>query len=142
MALDISTHMSTSYLDIHIRMHLNRHIIFNVQLLAVPVYVRHTAAVILDTAPKALDFLCPSWKYSIVSVSAYGKRKMAVRISGVATLLQNVAKPGFVHICCSAHQLDIVFQSAYSKLGDESFYTQITALVLYLWGQRNFVSMI
>ena len=108
VALDISTHMSTSYLDIHIRMHLNRHIIFNVQLLAVPVYVRHTAAVILDTAPKALDFLCPSWKYSIVGVSTYGKRKMTGRISGIATRFQNVTKPGFIHIWCCAHQLDIV----------------------------------
>ena len=58
VALDMSTHMSTPYLNIRICMHLNRHVIFNVHLIAVPVYERHTDAVIFDTAAKALDVLC------------------------------------------------------------------------------------
>ena len=37
VALDMSTHMSTLYLDIRIRLHLNRNGILNVHLLTVPV---------------------------------------------------------------------------------------------------------
>lgn len=140
IALDMSTHMSTSYLDIRVRLHLNRHGIINVHLLAVPVYERHTAEVIFDTAAKALDVLCPPWKDTIIGVSTDGERKMTGRISGVATRFQNVAKPGFIRIWCGAHQLDIVLQSVYTKLGDEQFYQQLTALISYLRRQQNLVA--
>ena len=46
VALDMSTHMSTSYLDIRVFINLNMHGIVNVHLLAVPVYERHTDAMI------------------------------------------------------------------------------------------------
>ena len=58
VALEMSTHMSTFYLDIRIRLNLNKHGILNLHLIAIPVYKGHTAAVILDTAEKALDVLC------------------------------------------------------------------------------------
>ena len=61
VALDMSTHMRTSYLDIRIRLNLNRHGIVIVHLLDIPVYKRHTSAVIFDTAAKDLDVLCPLW---------------------------------------------------------------------------------
>ena len=64
----MSTHMRILYLDIHTHMHLNRNSIVNVHLLAVPVYKSHTAAVIFDTAAKALDILCTLWKDSIIDV--------------------------------------------------------------------------
>ena len=89
-------------------MNLNRHGIVNVHLLSVPVYERHTAAVIFYTAAKALDVLCPSWNGSIIGVSKDGERKMTGRISGVVGRFQNVAKPSFIRIWCGAHQLDIV----------------------------------
>ena len=85
LALDMSTHISTFYLDIRIRLHLNRHVIVNVHLVAIPVYERDTDVVILDTEAKALDVQCPSWKDIIISVLTGGKRKMTGRISDVAT---------------------------------------------------------
>ena len=119
----MSTHMSPLYLGILIRLHLNSYYIANVHLISVPMYERHTAAMIFDTAAKALDVLCPSWKDSIVGVSTYGKRKMTGRILGVATRFQEVVNPGFFCIWCGARQLDIVIQSAYRKLGGKAFYT-------------------
>ena len=141
VALYMSTHMITSYLDIRICLHLNRPGIVNVHLLAAPVYERHTAAVIFDTVAKALDVLCPSWK-DIIGVLTDGERKMTGRISGVANRFQNLAKSGFICIWCSTHKLDIMLQSAHSKLGDKAFYTQLTTLISYLWRQQNFVSAI
>ena len=59
----------------------------------------------------------------IVGISMDGERKMTGRISGVATRFQNVAKAGPIRIWCGAHQLDIVLQSAYTKLGNEALST-------------------
>ena len=66
---DMSTHMSTSYFGVRVRLRLNRHGIINVHILAVPVHERHTAEVIFDTAARALDALCPSWSHGGISSS-------------------------------------------------------------------------
>ena len=115
------------------------HGIANVHLLAVPVYKRHTAAAIFDTAAKDLDVPCPSWKDSIIGISSDGERKRTGRIEGITTRFQSVSKPAFIRIWSGAHQLDIVLQSAYSKLGNEAFYTHITALISCLRCQQIFV---
>ena len=96
VALDISKHMSMSYLDIRICLHLNMHDIVNVHLLAFPVYKSHTAAVIFDTLAKYLGVLCPLWKDSIIGVSTDGKRKITGSITGFATQFHNVANTGFI----------------------------------------------
>ena len=134
--------MSTLYLDILIRLHLNRHSIVNFHLLIVPVYKSHTAAMIFDTAEKYLDVLCVLWKDITIGVLTDSERKMTGCVSGVATRFQNFANPGFIRIWCGAQQLDIVLHSAYSKFYDEALYTQLTALISYLWRQQNFVSAI
>ena len=94
----MSTHMSMSYFDILICLHLNRHSIVNLHLLVFPVYKSHTDTVIFDTVAKALDVLCPLWKDSIIGVLAYGNRKMTGGISGVVTWFQNVPNSGFICI--------------------------------------------
>ena len=47
IAFDMSTHMSSSYLDIRFRLHLDRVEIVNEHLLVISVYERHLAEVIL-----------------------------------------------------------------------------------------------
>ena len=134
--------MSTSYLDIRIRLHLKEAGIINAHLLAVPVYVRHTAQAIFNTATKALDVLCPSWRDIIVGISTDGERKMTGRVSGVATRFRQAAKPGFIQIWCGAHQLDLVLQNCYVHFGNEVFYQQLTAVISYLRRQQNLVAEI
>ena len=58
VAMDMSTHTSTSYPDVCIRLNLNRHGIVNLHLLAIPVYERHTQTVIFFTVANSLDVLC------------------------------------------------------------------------------------
>ena len=67
---------------------------------------------------------------------------MTGRISGVVTWFQNVVNTDFIRIWCGAHQLEIVIQSVYSKLNNEAFYTQLKALISYIWRQQNFDSVI
>ena len=49
VAVYMSTHMSTSYLDVCVRLIINRHGIINLHLLYIPVYEIHVAVVILST---------------------------------------------------------------------------------------------
>ncbi|RMX68157.1 hypothetical protein DD238_007320 [Peronospora effusa] len=88
--------MSTSYLDIHLRLYIIHYGIQNVHFLAITVYERHTGEVIFSTACKALEAMLPQG-------------------------ISNVAKPGFIRFWCGAHQLDIVLQDVYLHFGDEKF---------------------
>ena len=56
----MSTHMSTSHLDILIRLHINHCYIATVHPLALPVYERHTGLVVFDIASQDLDIFCPT----------------------------------------------------------------------------------
>lgn len=103
--------MSLVYLDTRVRLHHNRHGIFNKHLLVSSVYNQDTAAVIYVTSAKAFDVLCPCWKDTTVGASTDGERNVTGRISGVLKWFQNFEKPGLVYIWWGAYYLDIVIQS-------------------------------
>ena len=84
LAMDMSTHMSTSYIDIRIRM-FTCGSLQNFHLLAIPMFSSHTGEEIFSHASKALDVVCPDWRGVMISISTDGERKMTGRIQGVAT---------------------------------------------------------
>jgi hypothetical protein len=90
VALDMSTHMSTSYLDLRLRVHDNRKGIVNVHFLSIPVYERRTGEVIFDTCSKALNILCPSWRDIIIGVTTDGEKKMTGNTSGVESRMHRM----------------------------------------------------
>jgi len=131
--------MSTSYLDIRIRLHLENAGIVNLHLLAIPAFDRHTGQVTFEVASKALDVLCESWRDMLIGISTDGEKKTTGRVSGVAARFQQVCRPRFIRIWCGAHQLDIVLQDAYTHFGKETFYIKLTAALGYLGRQQNLV---
>lgn len=139
VAMDMSTHMATSYLDIRIRLHWKGSIL-NFHLLAIPMFSRHTGEEIFLHASKALDVLAPSWKKMVVAISTDGERKMTGRVQGVATHFEQAALPGFYRIWCGLHQLDIKLQSFFVSLMDEQYYSSLTSLISYLRRQQNLIS--
>ena len=140
VSMDMSTHMSMSYLDIHIYLQLNRNGITNLQLLVIPVYKRHMDELILATAEEYLDVLCMLLKDTVIRISMEGYRKKTGCILGIATLFQNVAKPRFIKIWYGDPHLGIVLQGSYSKFGDDNCYQKLTHLISYLWRQQNIIS--
>lgn len=140
IALDMSTHMSRSYLDIRGRFHIISRGIGNFHFIGIPIYDRHTAEVIFNSTKKFLDVLCPSWENIIVGITTDGEKKMTGRVSGVSTRFQSIANPGFIRVWCAAHQLDLVLQDVYSNLAKESFYSELTNLISYLRRQQNLIS--
>ena len=97
--------------------------------------------VIFTTASKDIDFLFLFWKDTVISISTDSDKNMTGRISGILTLFQNAAKPGFIRICLVAHQLGIVLQGSYYNFGDNTFCQHLMRLILYLQRQQNLISV-
>lgn len=106
-------------------------------VLAIPMYECHTGKRIFNTAGNAFDALCNNWRNKIIGTLINGDRKMTSRISGVATRFQQIAKHGFDRVCCGAHQLDIVLQTAYIAFGNEQLYKSLTGPISYLRRPRG-----
>lgn len=68
-AMDVCTHMCTSYLESSFQLQPNRYGIVNVRILAVSFYGWHTAEMIFDTAARTVDVLCPTWRTTITGIS-------------------------------------------------------------------------
>jgi hypothetical protein len=139
IAMDMSTHMSTSYLDIRMRLFVGG-AIHNLHLLAIPMFGAHTAEQVFNHANTALNAVCPQWRDLIVSISTDGERKMTGRINGVATRFERAAKPSFFRIWCGLHQLDLVLQAFFKHLIDEEFYSKMTGLISYLRRQQSLIN--
>ncbi|CAM6041972.1 unnamed protein product, partial [Sphagnum compactum] len=138
VALDMATHMATSYCDVRIRI-CHKSTVHDFHLISIPVHERHTGEIIFNTFAKAMDALFPDWRETITGASSDGEKKMTGRHQGVITRIHHVAKPGFMRVWCGAHQLDLCMQSFYLAIPD-TFYSTFTLLVAYLRRQQNFIS--
>ena len=137
--MDMSAHMSTSYLDIQIRFFYDS-TIHNFHLVAVPMFTCHTGEQINLHAKKILDILCPKWQNIMLSITTDGEKKMTGHIKGVATRFEQAALPGFFRIWSGLHQLDLVLQQFYTELMNNSFYGILTNLISYLQQQFNLIA--
>ena len=107
IALDEGNKASVPYLDIWIHFVLG-HELFNVHLIACPMYESHTGDNMFDLTIKILDVLCPNWKDEVIGVTTNGVSNMTGYHVGMVSQIQQVAKPGFYYIWCAAHQLDLI----------------------------------
>jgi hypothetical protein len=64
---------------------------------------------------------------------------MVGSVRGVATRMENVAKPGFLRVWCRLHQVDLVMQRVFKALKSESFYREFTEVISYLRRQKNLI---
>jgi hypothetical protein len=138
VALDMATHMATSYCDARIRI-CRKSTVHDFHLLSIPVHERHTGETIFNTFAKAMDALFPDWRETITRASSDCEKMMKRWHQGVITRIHRVAKSGFMHVWCGAHQLDLHMQSLYLAIPD-TFYSTFTLLVAYLRRQQNFIS--
>ena len=76
IALDMSTHMSTLYLDIRLRLHILKYGILNVLFWRFQCTTTHWRGHILDCLffCEALDAVLPQWRDIIIGTSLDGKK--------------------------------------------------------------------
>ncbi len=63
---------------------------------------------------------------------------MTRHLSGVVTRIQNVVKPNFMRVWCLLHQMDIIMQKVYKRVGC-NFYKTLTSIISFLRHQKNLV---
>ncbi|KAH6567445.1 hypothetical protein BASA50_003292 [Batrachochytrium salamandrivorans] len=139
IALDCSTHQSTSYLDVRCRFCLHE-IIYNFHLMAIPLFERHTGENMFATLVKFMNALIPSWRNRLVGVSTDGDRSMTGRIRGLSTRIESEASPGIIRIWCGLHQMDLVMQRIFESALNEGYLTVLTTLIGYLRRQQNLIA--
>jgi hypothetical protein len=137
VALDMATHMATSYCDVRIHI-CHKSTVHDFHLLSIRVHERHTGETIYNTFAKAMDALFPGWRKTISGASPDGE-KMTRRHQGVITRIHRVANPEFMRVWYGARQLDLCMQLFYLAIPD-TFYSTFTLLVAYLRRQQNFIS--
>jgi hypothetical protein len=90
LANDASTHYSRSYLDNRIRFHL-KGVLYNIHVLAIPMFDRHTGENMFNLVDKFLNILCLNWRGKLISVGSDGANSMTGHLKGVVTRLEHEA---------------------------------------------------
>jgi hypothetical protein len=90
LAGDGSTHRDVSFFDIRVRVCVHG-VLYNLHLVALPSFLRHTAANITTLICNVLDNMCSGWRDKLIAVSSDGENTMTGRIGGVVTLLEKEA---------------------------------------------------
>jgi hypothetical protein len=70
---------------------------FNIHLIAAPMYQSHTSNNMYSLTSKILDALCYNWKDKIIGVTSDGASNMTGRHIGLVTQIQHDAKDGFYY---------------------------------------------
>ena len=102
-------------------------------------YESHTGDNMFDLTTKILDVLCPNWKDKVIGVTTDAASNMTGCHVGMVTQIQQVAKPGFYHIWCAAHQLDLIMQDRFKSMFDETFVNVSQVIIGYLRQQKNLI---
>lgn len=142
VAFDSSTVATTSYFDVRVRFVKGTRL-YCFHLCCLPIYGRHTGDNLFETFEKAMNAICPSWGYRLLSTCSDGARIMTGRVRGIVTRVSNRVEQEGCHLIrfwCGAHQLDLVVQNVVSAYLNEEFYSMLTATIGYLRRQQNLVN--
>lgn len=90
LAFDGSTHRETSFFDVRIRVGVNG-MLYNLHLVAIPQFERHTADNQVKMIEKLLDAVIPSWRTKLIGISTDGEPTNTGRVRGVVTQLATKA---------------------------------------------------
>lgn len=91
LAFDGSTHRGQSFFDIRCRV-MSGGKLFNLHMVALPLFERHTAENLFNTIVKFLDALYADWRSKLLSVATDGENTMTGHRSGVVTRLEQEAE--------------------------------------------------
>ncbi|RQM20667.1 hypothetical protein B5M09_011946 [Aphanomyces astaci] len=109
LAFDGGTHRGTTFFDVRIRFGF-RGVLYNMHMIALPQFERHTAANIVNLVVKIMNALYSRWRKKIIGVAADGE-PMTSRIQGVVTKIVEEGEIDFIRIWCIPHQMDLVVRA-------------------------------
>ena len=87
LANDSSTHQGKSYLNNHVRFHRDG-VIYNVHVLAIPMYDHHTGENMFKLVSDVFDVVCPTWRTKLISMGSDGAASMVGEYQGIVTRVE------------------------------------------------------
>ncbi len=102
IACDGSTHRGTSFFDVRLRVGIAGKL-YNLHLVILPFFERHSANNITKTVVKLLTILYDRWRNKLLGITTDGEPTMTRRISGVVTQLVQQATHPTYRIWCPLH---------------------------------------
>jgi hypothetical protein len=139
IALDGGNKSSVPYLYCRLRFVLG-HKLFNVHMIACPMYESHTGENMFDLGSKVVSTLCPNWTEKLIGITTDGASNMTGCHAWLATCIKRVANVGFFLIWCTAHQLDLVVKARFKSMFNEQFVHVIQGIAGYLRRQKNLIT--
>jgi len=131
LAGDGSSHFGVSFFDVRVRLCVGGRL-FNIHLVCVPFYDRHTAVNICKMICKLLDHLCGSWRSMLLSVSTDGENTMTGWKGGFVTLMDKEATNDVLRVWCPPHQMDLVIRDATLMVTDGTFAKTTPSFTVHL----------
>ena len=89
IALDGGNKAGTPYLDVRLRFVLGS-TLYNVHLLAIPMFESHTGLNMFNLVKKAMDALCSGWEKKIIGYTSDGASNMTGSVQGLGTRIEEV----------------------------------------------------
>jgi hypothetical protein len=136
LAGDGSTHQGVSFFDVRICVCVGGRL-FNIHLVVVPFYDRHSAVNIYKMICKLLDQFCNSWRHKLLSVNTDGENTMIRWKGGFVTLMDKESANEVLRVWCPAHQMDLVIQDATIMINDGTFTKTTHSFTVHLRQQAN-----
>ena len=138
LANDASTHYGRSYFDNRIRFH-RQGVLYNLHVIAIPMFDRHTARNIFNLISKFLDVLCSNWRVKLIIMGFDEANVMTRHVQDVVTQLEQKTDYKIYRTWCGLHQFDLVMHHGYEKLLNGQFLTITNAFIAHLRQQINLI---
>ena len=105
IALNSGNKSSTSYLDVRLKFVLGD-TLYNVHLLAIPMFESHTDLNMFNSLKKTMDALCVGWEKKVLEHTSDGASNMTGCVQGLGTRIGNVAGRVSCLVCCAPIRFD------------------------------------
>jgi hypothetical protein len=115
-----STHHGQSFFNLRVHIY-SRGRLFNLHLVVIPMFDRHTAGNIFNMLVKFLDVLYAKWRAKLIGMSSDGENTMTGRHTGLVTRMIACTENPVLRIWCALHQIDLVVKSAAEELASDEW---------------------
>ena len=89
-----------SFFDMRLRV-CYRSDLFNMHIVTIPMYDRHTSQILFDAFCKFMDALYESWRVKLLAIASDGENAMTGRHAGLVTRLCAAADHPVLRIWCA-----------------------------------------
>ena len=111
-------------------------VLYNLYILAIPMFNRHTSENMFNLVNKFLNTICLNWHAKLIGVGSNEENSMTGHFRGVVTHLEQEAVFKLYRTWCGLHQLN----HTYEKLFDGEVLTILNTFIAHLRQQANLIA--